>query len=171
MSHEENRPRRSGLMTGLLIVLAVCLAVVVALAAARFDESAHGLNDGYYTAQIKEYDEEGWREYLTIFVNYGAVATAEFNAVNSSGMLRSWDQEYIRKGFLKHKVNPNQFSRLYTGRLVSFQNPGGVLPAYPGRKSHDIFIRLAEAALASSRLGRLEVAEVDRPETRFPDDI
>jgi major membrane immunogen (membrane-anchored lipoprotein) len=171
MSPKENRPKRTLWKSGLLAVLAVFLAVAAATIAVRFDSPGQVLKDGYYTAQLDNFDKDGWREYLTIFVNDGAVATAELNAVNETGMLRSWNQDYVRDIYLKHRINPNHFARLYCGRLVSFQRPQNVLPAFPARKTHEIFIRLAEAALSSSRAGNLEVVEIPRPRTQFPDDI
>ena len=171
MSSKDQSQRRTRKTTWLLLVLAVGLAVAAAVISVIFDESGGGVKDGYYTAQLSSYDDEGWREYLTIFVNDGKIATAELNATNQSGMLRSWDQEFIHQSHIKYNITPNHFSRLYCGRLVSFQDPAGVLPSLPGRRTHEIFIKLAEAALRASRAGRLEVVEIERPETNFPDDI
>jgi major membrane immunogen (membrane-anchored lipoprotein) len=145
--------------------------IVLPAMAAGCRQSQQVLHDGYYTAQSAQYCAEGWKDYLTIYVNDGVIATAEFNAVNSSGLLRSWDQDYMSKIYDRYHVNPNLFPRLYINYLLSVQDPDQIQPAKHGRKTHEIFVLLARQAIESSRLGNLSVAEVHLPQTRFPDDI
>jgi major membrane immunogen (membrane-anchored lipoprotein) len=149
----------------------VALMAAAGILAAGCDDTGPGLKDGYYSARVDESDADGWREFLTIFVNDGTIATAEFNASNRGGMLRSWDQDHVRGVYLRHKVNPNLFPRLYCGYLVSVQDPARVQPVGGGRRSHEIFVALAEAAIKASRLGLTAVADVRRPVTAFPEDI
>jgi major membrane immunogen (membrane-anchored lipoprotein) len=143
---------------------------LAALAAGCEDQSG-AMRDGYYTAEVEDYDADGWKEFLTIYVNDGSIATAEFNAVNKSGMLRTWDQDYVRQIHLRYHVNPNLFPRLYANYLVSVQDPARIQPLARGRRTHGIFIKLAQAAIEGSRTGRQGVMTIPRPKTDHPEDI
>jgi major membrane immunogen (membrane-anchored lipoprotein) len=147
------------------------LAALALFLAAGCDDQSGALKDGYYTAEVADYGAEGWREYLTIYVNDGAISTAEFNAANRSGLLRSWDQDYIHQSYLKYRVNPNLFPRLYASYLVTVQDPGRVQPVSRGRRTHEVFVRLAEAAIGASLDGDASVRSIQRPPTAHPDDI
>jgi major membrane immunogen (membrane-anchored lipoprotein) len=152
--------------------LAAALALGLALALAPgCEQGPESLKDGYYTAEMADYGQDGWKEYLTIYVNDGTIASAEFNAVNRGGLLRSWDQDFIQRTHLKYKIHPNLFPRLYASYLVSVKEPARILPVAPARRTHEVFIRLAEAALAGSRAGDMAVRIVPRPPTSHPDDI
>jgi major membrane immunogen (membrane-anchored lipoprotein) len=145
------------------------LAIIIALAGCQ--ERTNVLVDGYYTAQVAGFGPDGWKEYLTVYVNDGTIATAEFNAFNASGLLRSWDQDYISDIYLKYGVNPNHFPRLYANTLVSVQDPSRIQAVTGGRNTHAILVALAVEVINSSRTGNTAVIEINRPEVIYPDDI
>jgi major membrane immunogen (membrane-anchored lipoprotein) len=129
------------------------------------------LQDGYFTAKNLNYDKNGWQEYLTIFVNDGIITTVEFNAQNNSGFLRSWDMDYISEEHERTGVNPNYYPRLYASYLIALQDPSRIQSITGGRRTHEIFINLAKAAINQSLIGDLKIIEVDIPPTEYPDDI
>ena len=127
-----------------------------------------GLRDGYYTAEAADFDHLGWKEYLTIYVNNNTIVTAEYNAKNASGFLRSWDMDYMRRMNKATGTYPNKFSRAYTSALLNRQNPNQINAIYGAEQSHKIFQLLAEAAIDRARAGDKKVAFVSLPETAAP---
>ncbi|MDR1308844.1 MAG: FMN-binding protein [Deltaproteobacteria bacterium] len=129
------------------------------------------LGDGFFTAMADGFDDDGWKDFLTIYVNNGSITTAEFNAFNEAGLLRSWDTDYMRTVHRKGGLNPNYYPRKYCSFLVAVQDPSRILPIEGGAKSHEIFLALAKAAIDYSRQRKNEIAEVRLPENGFPDDV
>jgi major membrane immunogen (membrane-anchored lipoprotein) len=117
------------------------------------------------------FNQDGWKDYITIYVNNGVISTAEYNAFNQTGLLRSWDTDYLKSITTKDSFNPNHYPRQYCSFLVAVQNPDRVQTIEGGRKTHEIFVVLAKAAIEISRRGKNEIAQVDLPETSYPDEI
>ena len=67
------------------VILSLCLAGC---------GSEKGMKNGYYTAEMKEYDY-GWKEYVCIFVKNDKIVSIEFNAKNPSGFIKAWDTGFI----------------------------------------------------------------------------
>ncbi|MDR2387805.1 MAG: FMN-binding protein [Deltaproteobacteria bacterium] len=130
------------------------------------------LKDGYFTAMSSDFNKDGWKDYLTIYVNNGQITTAEYNAFNETGLLRSWDTDYLKSLYKPGFQSPNHYPRQYCSYLVALQDPSRVQTIDGGRKTHQIFVILAQAALDHSRLGANTIAEVELPETfAYPNDI
>jgi len=122
------------------------------------------LQNGYYTAEAADFNDQGWKEFLTIYVNNGTIVTAEYNAKNASGFVNSWDMDARRARHRSGGVQPNQYARAYTVALLNRQDPGQV-QALPGaEKAHRRFQKLAEAAIAQALAGDKMVAFVDLPD-------
>jgi major membrane immunogen (membrane-anchored lipoprotein) len=141
------------------------------LVAACNSAPSTGLKDGYFTAMAQGLDDKGWQEFLTISVTNGEITTAEFNARNVSGLLRSWDPVLQRHTHRTHGVNANAWQRLYANSLVAVQKPDLIEPMPGGRRLHAVFVALAQAAVDNSRLGREEVALVELPPNQFPNEL
>jgi major membrane immunogen (membrane-anchored lipoprotein) len=152
-------------------IMPLLIALLVILPAAGCNQRTNELTDGYYIAMAKDYDSEGWRDYLTICVNNGIITTAEFNAVNDNGLLRSWDMDYLSRVHVKGQLNPNHYPRQYCSFLISLQDPAKVRALEGGRRSHQIFVLLAKAAIDYSRNGIHDIAEVGLPENTHPNQI
>jgi major membrane immunogen (membrane-anchored lipoprotein) len=122
------------------------------------------MRDGYYTAQAGSYDQEGWKDYVTIYVSGGRIVTAEFNATNSAGFTRSWDMDYQRAIRSKTGMLPSLYQRAYVNELQSLQNPKRVRPVARAEQQHAVFQALAEAAIRQAEAGDRSVALVDLPD-------
>jgi major membrane immunogen (membrane-anchored lipoprotein) len=118
------------------------------------------LNDGYYTAEAAHFDEQGWKEYITIYVFNGRIASAEYNSRNPRGFLRSWDMADKRRSILTTGTNQSIYSRHYTASLLNWQDPDKVPPLPGAVRGHRNFQRLAQAALKQARAGSRRVAFV-----------
>ena len=66
----------------------VPVLVLVSLALLSCGSRASDLKDGYYTAEQAEFDEHGWKEYVTICVSGGEIILIEYNAFNASGFIK-----------------------------------------------------------------------------------
>jgi major membrane immunogen (membrane-anchored lipoprotein) len=137
------------------------------LAAAVFLASCgkfQALKDGYYSAQFEDFDQFGWKEYITIFVSDGKVASVEYNARNPSGMIKSWDIEYMRVMNTSCGTYPNEYTRAYSSQLLEHQNAGDVDVISGATHSYDRFQMLAGAVLQRAEKGDGSVAERPPPD-------
>ena len=146
-----------------LITLALGLALTAA-ALGGCSSNTPTLKDGYYSAEAAAFDSQGWKEYISIYVNEDKIVTAEYNAKNASGFLRSWDMDNMRRINAETGVYPNKYARAYTEALLNRQNPAHI-NAMPGAgRALKSFQLLAEAAIARARGGDKTVAVVELPD-------
>jgi major membrane immunogen (membrane-anchored lipoprotein) len=122
------------------------------------------LRDGYYSAEIAEFDEYGWKEYVTICVSGGKIITVEYNACNRSGFIKSWDMDYMRAMIVQDGTYPNEYTRIYAGRLLRDQGTEHIDRIAGATASHRSFICLADAVLENAKMGRTAVGLVNPAE-------
>ncbi|MDR0655549.1 MAG: FMN-binding protein [Treponema sp.] len=121
----------------------------------RNDFEFHG---GYYTVQADAFDEYGWKEYVSLYISDGRILSAEYNAINSSGFIKSWDMNYMRMMNVRRGIYPNAYTRIYTGRLLETQDPEKVDVISGATNSWHNFRQLTAAAIEQSRLGNQEIS-------------
>jgi major membrane immunogen (membrane-anchored lipoprotein) len=121
------------------------------------------LSDGYYTAEADIFDENGWKEFVTIYINNNRIVTVEYNARNAGGFIKSWDMEYMRLMNAESGSYPNQYTRFYTVSLLNRQDPFRIDALAGASHSYHYFQELASAALAKARTGDKNVAFVTLP--------
>ncbi|MDR3365151.1 MAG: FMN-binding protein [Clostridiales Family XIII bacterium] len=121
------------------------------------------MRDGYYTAEAAAFDDEGWKDFITIYVADDKIVTAEFNARNSSGFVRSWDPVYQRMKRAETGLHPSEYLRTYTGELLNLQNPAKVLVVVGAERQHKAFQLLTEAAIVQAKAGDKTIAFVELP--------
>ncbi|MDR0616931.1 MAG: FMN-binding protein [Synergistaceae bacterium] len=140
--------------------LFIIVAFLAAIANNLTPASPPGImKDGYYTAESAEYDN-GWKEFLSIYVKNGRIVTAEYDAKNASGFIKSWDMEYMRKMNETDGTYPNQYTRGYVFELINRQNVDGIDAISGATHSYYSFIALAEAVIARAKTGDKRVALV-----------
>ena len=120
----------------------------------------HILQDGYYNAEIAEFDIFGWKEYVTIRVSGGRIIFVEYNAFNPSGFVKSWDMNYMRIMNDTDGTYPNAYTREYVRQFLESQGTEGVDMISGATHSYYLFIRLAEAVLESARQGNTQTVLV-----------
>lgn len=119
------------------------------------------MQDGYYSAEAAVFDEHGWKELVTIYVNNHKIVTVEYNAKNASGFIKSWDMNYKREMDANDGTYPSKYGRDYAAMLLSKQSVSGVDAISGATHSFHKFVQLAEASIARSREGDKSVAFVD----------
>ena len=103
-------------------------------------QNAQQMHDGYYTAEVTSFDDQGWKPFLTIYVSNNKIVTVEYNAKNASGFIKSWDMDFMRRMKSAVGTYPNKYVRAYAAALLDKQNPAWVMP-YPGLKVLSYYFR------------------------------
>lgn len=133
------------------VILSLCLAGC---------GSEKGMKNGYYTAEMKEYDY-GWKEYVCIFVKNDKIVSVEFNAKDPSGFIKAWDNAYMENMKTVSGTYPNEYTRLYGTRLLESQDIEAVDAVSGATSSGEHFYKLVNAAMEQAREGDSEVAVVE----------
>lgn len=143
-----------------VLVVFVCITCPLWIACSQ---DTMGMRDGYYTAEADVYTTDGWKSYVTIYVSAGKIVTAEYNAKNSSGFIRSWDVDHMRADKKCHGIDYNQVTRYYTYELVNKQLPAAVRQMPEDTRMYGSFRPLAEAAISQAATGNRVTVKVPLP--------
>jgi major membrane immunogen (membrane-anchored lipoprotein) len=139
-----------------------CLVVIaVLLLGCDSNLGNNGFADGYYTAEMTDFDDHGWKEFLSIHINNGRIDTVEYNARNAGGFIKSWDPEYMRLMNAIDGTYPNEYTRIYATALLTSQNPDSIDAISGATNSYHTFILLANAVLEQARAGAKQVVFVN----------
>ena len=114
------------------------------------------LKDGYYTAEMGEFNKYGWKDYVTIRISGGKIIHVEYNSFNTSGFIKSWDMDYMRNMNAKNGTYPNSFRRKYGGKLLEKQGTEEIDPISGATASYHTFLLLADEVLENARKGNTE---------------
>ncbi|MDR1965208.1 MAG: FMN-binding protein [Synergistaceae bacterium] len=144
-----------------LYAVFVLMVALLASVAYKFSptDSQNALQNGYYTAETADYNY-GWKEFITIYVRNGRIVTAEYNARNASGFMKSWDMEYMRVMNRSDSNYPNKYTRTYVSELLRRQSAEGIDAMSGATESFHSFKLLVEAVLAQAKTGDKKVAFV-----------
>ncbi|MCI8341696.1 MAG: FMN-binding protein, partial [Firmicutes bacterium] len=103
----------------------------------------------------------GWKEYLCIMVKNDKIVYAEFNAKNSSGYIKSWDNAYMENMGTVSGTYPNEYTRYYVAQLIESQSPEGVDILTGASSSGNNFSKLSTAVINQAVAGNPDVALVE----------
>jgi major membrane immunogen (membrane-anchored lipoprotein) len=146
-----------------VFILFVILLSLAAASTVHFQSGGRKtIRDGYYTAEMEDY-YHGWKEFLTIYVNSGKIVTAEYDAKNASGLIKSWDMDYMRR---MNKIDgnyPNKYTRSYAAELIARQTTDDIDAMSGATESFHFFKSLADAAIGQALTGDKKVAFVKTP--------
>ena len=137
------------------------LLLMVPLLTACGDQAK--LQDGYYTAQAKEFSH-GWKEYITILVKGGSIVSVEYNAENLSGFIKSWDNAYMQTMLQVEGTYPNEYTRYYAGQLLEGQGKEDIDALSGATSSYGSFQKLEAAVVEQAKKGDSSIALVDTVE-------
>jgi len=118
-------------------------------------------SNGYYSAEAKDFDSDGWKEFISIYVHNGRIITVEYNAKNASGFIKSWDLDYMRNMYINNRTYPSKYVREYTSALLVFQDPGHIDAVVGATRSYYLFTHLAEAVVEQARMGNRQIKIVE----------
>lgn len=144
-----------------LVVWVGLFVLMIALTACS--TASDEMQDGYYTAEMAEYDEHGWKELLVIYVKDNEIISVEYEAKNASGFIKSWDMDYMRTMNETDGTYPNEYVRTFSEALINRQNSSEVDAISGATHSYNTFKLLAEAAMEQARAGETSIAFVESP--------
>ena len=121
------------------------------------------LSNGYYTAEAENYDDSGWKDFVSIYVNNGHIVTVEYDAKNKSGFIKSWDQDYMRNMNAAAGTYPGKYAKEYAADLLLNQDPKRIDAISGATHSYNKFIVLAGAVIEQARKGNKQIARVALP--------
>lgn len=98
---------RLGFMRRICTILLSVLVFVCAVAGCNSPES---YVDGTYTAEVAHYDSYGYKDFLVVTVEEGAVANLVFDGRSPEGALRSEDERYRQEMEVIQSTYPAQYS-------------------------------------------------------------
>lgn len=75
-------------------IIVPILFLIFALFACGKSTAPQTLVDGTYTAEFKDYDSYGYKDYIIVEVKDGVVAKVQYNGINADGMLKTEDEKY-----------------------------------------------------------------------------
>ena len=139
----------------------ILILLFVTVFAVSCAQNESRLQDGYYTAEAAEFDDFGWKEFVTVFVNNGKIVTVEYNAKNASGFIKSWDMDYMRTMNAADGTYPNEYTRYYASQFLDLQSSDGVDAMTGATHSYHTFLQLADAVIAKAAVGDTTVALVE----------
>jgi major membrane immunogen (membrane-anchored lipoprotein) len=145
------------------LTVLILLAVSCSIGRGSAGSGGQRLADGYYTAEGASYDDYGWKDYITIYVDNNNIATVEYDAKNAGGFLRSWDMDYMRLMGTQLGIYPAIYSREYSAALLRLQGPEGIDALAGATRSYNVFKILAETAISQARAHNKNVALVELP--------
>lgn len=134
------------------IIALTVLVLILAVAALILYKNSGTIKDGYYTAEMGS-PSYGWREYLCIQVKQGTIVSAEFNAKNDSGFIKSWDNAYMENMNPISGTYPNKYTREYVQQLIDGQEDIKVDAITGATESGDNFKKLVAAVLEQAKKG------------------
>lgn len=139
------------------------MAVLIALlcfAISGCGKEEQELKDGYYTAEMAEYDF-GWKEFVSVCISNGQLVSIEYNAKNPSGYIKSWDMNYMRNMESVSGTYPNEYTRKYAAEFLETQSGAEVDMITGATSSGKKFAQLADAAMEQARKGDSSVVIVE----------
>ncbi|MEY8390610.1 FMN-binding protein [Lachnospiraceae bacterium] len=118
------------------------------------------MKDGYYTAEMADFSH-GWKEYVCIQVKDDTIVSAEFNAKDTSGFIKAWDNEYMRNMGTETGNYPNQYTREYVRQLIEGQKETEVDLMTGATHSGDNFKKLVPAVIEQAKKGDSRTVQVE----------
>lgn len=142
-----------------IVILVITLLGMLTLGACNKNDTK--MKDGFYTAEMAEYDDFGWKEYVTLYIADDKIVTVDYNAKNTSGFIKSWDMEYMRLMNESDGTYPNKYTREYAQALLNHQNPEKIDAITGATHSYETFQMLVKAAMIQAENGDKNVAFIN----------
>lgn len=120
-----------------------------------------GMKDGTYTAEDKNFDDHGWKAYVTIIVSGGKVSDTKFDYTSEDGTTKSKNVVYGEKMSQIAGITPDEYLPQYENALVTTQDPTKIEVVTGATTSHKDFKTLAKIAMDAAKVGNTNTAQVE----------
>lgn len=116
--------------------------------------------DGSYTLEELDFDENGWRVIFTLTVDDGKISKSDYNYVNENGDLKSEDDNYQELMSSKTGVGPQDYLPNLNGQLVDKQDPMQVDVVTGATHSSEKFMNYAQQLVQAAQKGDTTKIEI-----------
>ena len=126
----------------------IAVLLVVLATACLMTGCSSGMKDGTYKAQFKDYDDHGWKDYVSITVKDGKITDV--------------DQAYRESMEPVSKTYPAKFYKELEDQLSEKQDPKKVDAVTGATNSSNDFKILAVEAIKAAKAGTTDAVEVSK---------
>ena len=140
------------------------LAIFVSafLAMFMFTGCSGSMKDGTYRAEYKDFDDHGWKDYVTITVSDGKITEVDYDAVNDNGDKKSADEAYREQMEPISNTYPAKFYKELEDQLVDEQDLKKVDAVAGATNSSNDFKILGMEAMKAAKSGQTDTIIVER---------
>lgn len=135
-----------------------CMLVLCMLAGCATDGT---YQNGVYTAEFKEYDTYGYKEFMRVTVENGLVTELVYNGVNEEGGLKTEDADYQSRMSLVNETYPRRYTADLVNQYLDSQDIDAVTTVAGATWSSDSFVALFKALEENMYAGDTTVVLVD----------
>ncbi|MEA4911388.1 MAG: FMN-binding protein [Oscillospiraceae bacterium] len=142
------------------------ILLVLALAAALLFTACSGGNieiqDGTYRAEYADYDQHGYKDYVVITFEDGAVASIEADGVAEDGSLKSASAEYREKMESVQGTYPEKYYKDLINQYLENPDADAIDVVAGATSTSNSFITLLKALEKNVRTGDTKTVIVNR---------
>ncbi|EUJ33910.1 lipoprotein [Listeria floridensis FSL S10-1187] len=119
------------------------------------------MTDGTYKLEEQNFDDKGWKAFMSIEVKDGKITKANYDYKNKDGKLKSEDADYQK--MMKDKVGtgPQEYLKQLDESLVKNQAAGAVEVVSGATHSSDAFINYANQLIQAAQRGDTTTIKID----------
>lgn len=114
------------------------------------------LQDGTYTLEETDLDENGWKVFMEITVEDGKIVSSNYNYENADGELKTDDESYQEMMKDKTGVGPQEFVKQLNDNLVATQDAQLVDIVTGATHSSEAFLNYAQQLIQAAQSGDTE---------------
>ncbi len=119
------------------------------------------LQDGTYTLEEKNFDENGWKVTFSITVADGKITKSTYDYLNADGEKKSEDADYQKQMKAKSGVGPADYIPELNQSLIDSQTADGVEVVTGATHSSESFKNYAQQLIQAAQAGNTAVIEID----------
>ncbi|WP_027108786.1 FMN-binding protein [Lacticigenium naphthae] len=119
------------------------------------------LQDGMYSLEEAELDENGWRVLFDITVEDGEITESNYNYENEEGTLKTEDEEYQENMTEAVGTGPQDYIPQFNEGLLDTQDPEEVEVVSGATHSHEKFVEYGEMLIEAAEEGNTEAIIID----------
>ncbi|MBF2545174.1 extracellular electron transfer flavoprotein PplA [Listeria seeligeri] len=109
------------------------------------------MTDGTYKLEEKNYDDKGWKAFMSIEVKDGKITKANYDYKNEDGKLKSEDADYEKAMKEAQGTGPQEYLKQLSDSLVKNQSASTVEVVSGATHSSDAFINYANQLIQAAQ--------------------
>jgi major membrane immunogen (membrane-anchored lipoprotein) len=119
------------------------------------------MQDGTYTLQETDFDENGWKASMEITVEDGTITLSNYNYEDADGQLKTEDEGYQEMMKDKSGVGPQEFVKQLNDGLVATGDAQLVDIVTGATHSSEIFVNYAQQLIQAAQNGNTETITIN----------